>query len=85
MAETHPLAMELVQAIDQSVRTWKFRDRQADKFRLRVLFRQVDTFYEPGNPHDYTIYRVDEGFNRPPIQIVVEAHRQGTFADSIKR
>jgi hypothetical protein len=75
--ETNSISMDFVRAIETAVRSWKFSSLQSDRFRLTVLFGLVDTFYEPGSTHDYTIYRVDENPSRPPTRITIEAHRQG--------
>jgi hypothetical protein len=76
-----PWTIEFTNAIEKAVRSWIFIKGQAGRFRLTVIYQQVDTYYEPSAKGSYTIYRVEGEPDHQPVKIVVEVHRVGTFAD----
>lgn len=75
LTNENPMSFHFTNAIEEAVKSWKFRNLQADSFRLTVIFRLVDTIHD-SDQKDRIVYRVDEEPFRPPSRIIVEAHRQ---------
>ncbi len=63
----------MIQSIENAVKSWRFRQRDTDSFRLSFEFRLVSSDNEPKQP-TYTVYRVEENPLRPPTKITIEYH-----------
>ncbi len=63
----------MLQSIKQAVRSWRFQQSDADRFRLDFEFHLVSSQNEPNQPI-YTVYRVEQKPLRPPTKIIIEYH-----------